>query len=70
MQGLKLWQAKLSTEKYLDEANERIKALEEEIATLREEREKRKIEEKNAIIPGPRVIDKKTSSSRWWFTSA
>lgn len=63
LQGLQLWQTTLSTEKYLDEANARIQALEDEIELLRKEREEYRKNESG-------IIDRKeTSSSRWWFTS-
>ena len=61
-------QVNLANEKFVDEANARIAALEREIDELRAERDRRVEEEaaSSSKLTGPPIVDKRPS--RWWFT--
>ncbi|KAH8113364.1 hypothetical protein DFH11DRAFT_1775017 [Phellopilus nigrolimitatus] len=57
--GLQLLQTKLATEKYLDEANKRIKQLETELQELQQEQELRS--------NSSQLVKSADSVSRWWW---
>jgi len=59
--GLQLTQLKLSSEKYMEEAQERVRQLEAEVTTLQE----RRLEEQSlrSGLPTPQPVAK---SSHWW----
>ena len=64
-QALLLTQQKLSTEKYLDEANARIEALETEIVSLREKQ--LEVQATNSsTVPNAPDTGVSTKKSRWW----
>ncbi|KAI5118557.1 hypothetical protein M0805_002937 [Coniferiporia weirii] len=67
--GLKLLQTKLATEKHLEEANARIRQLEEEVGTLLLEQERQdSASMPNAPRDGHGLDAKPTPSRWWWFT--
>ena len=63
LQGLHLAKLHLENEKRRDEAEARIRELEEELQALIAERDRRQQQSSSIVLP--ETIDKK---SRWWFT--
>ncbi|KAF8665782.1 hypothetical protein AX16_000229 [Volvariella volvacea WC 439] len=64
--GLQLTQQKLSHEKYMEEAQERVRQLEAQVRALEEERSKGAQEQASPVSPAGHQPTNPRPRSRWW----